>query len=74
MLFIVDRFEEDWVVVEKTQGDVTEYIDVERSRLPLDVKEGDVLIFKGGIWTIDHETTQTRRNQMAQRLKRLGIL
>ena len=74
MLFIVDRLEENWAVIEKTQDDVTEYIDVERTQLPLEVQEGDVLLFNKGVWTIDHETTQARRDQMEQRLKRLGLL
>ncbi len=60
----IDRFEEDKAVLECENGDM---ITLDRSVLPKNVNEGDVLHFEEGSYFLDAEETEKRR----QRIKSL---
>ncbi|MCM1529439.1 MAG: DUF3006 domain-containing protein [Alistipes sp.] len=64
---IIDRFEGDIAVVETEDG----FLDIPRSELPADVREGDVLVSCDGGYEVDRETTEQRRAAAASRMKRL---
>ena len=64
---IIDRFEGNIAVIETENGTVT----LQRSLLPQNACEGDVLVCENGIWLVDTETTENRRNLTKQRLGRL---
>lgn len=66
-MIIIDRFEEDIAVLETDEG-MTE---INRFYLPENAQEGDVLINDGEELIIDHETTEKRRNEMREKLRRL---
>ena len=61
-MLIVDRFEEDWAVIEF--GRTT--FNFPRSLLPLDVKEGDVITIN---ITVDQTTTKERRQKAEEMMK-----
>ena len=65
--FIVDRFEEEYAVLEKEEGGT---IDVLKSELP-EVKEGDVLIYENGFYTVDYEETQKRKELIQEKMRKL---
>ncbi|MDK2816208.1 MAG: hypothetical protein PWR22_837 [Moorella sp. (in: firmicutes)] len=56
-MFIIDRFEGDWAVIET---DDRKTFNLPRSVLPRDAKEGDVITLTA---SIDVETTQKRREK-----------
>lgn len=61
MKVIIDRFEGNFAVCEKEDE---EMINIEKSKLPINSKEGDVLIIEGESITFDEEETNARRERM----------
>jgi hypothetical protein len=68
IMVIIDRFEEDFAVCE--DGDSR--IEIRRSLLPAEAREGDVLVREGGAWLIDTGATVQRRADIAEKLRKLG--
>lgn len=64
---IIDRFEGEYAVVETDSG----MIDIERSKLPENAAEGDVIELHDGAYIINSAETAERRERAASRLKRL---
>ncbi len=64
MEVIVDRFEGDYAVCEKTNRQM---VDIHREKLPPNVKEGDVLTITGDQITINTE----RRKEREERIRNL---
>ncbi|MBQ7953637.1 MAG: DUF3006 domain-containing protein [Clostridia bacterium] len=62
MKWIIDRFEEDYAVIECENN----YFNVPKNTLPDNLAEGDVLNIE-----IDTAETEKRKNQANNRLKRL---
>ena len=67
--YIVDRFEEEYLVLEKETG---ETLDVLKKEIP-DAKKGDVVIFENGKYTVDIEETQVRKKIIAEKLRKLFV-
>ncbi len=65
--YIVDRFEEEYLVLERETG---ETIDVPKEEIP-NAKKGDVVIFKNGKYTVDKEETEARKKIIAEKLRKL---
>lgn len=65
-MIIIDRFEGNLAVLETDDG----MKNIERSLLPENAAEGDVLILDGS-WTVDTSATEQRRERTRKRLKRL---
>ena len=65
--YIVDRFEEEYLVLEKETG---ETLDVLKKEIP-DVQKGDVVIFENGKYTVDREKTEARKKIIAEKLRKL---
>ena len=61
MRVIIDRFEKDFAICEKE--DMT-MIDISRSRLPKEAKEGDILVVEDDNIIIDVEATKVRREEL----------
>lgn len=68
MKYTIDRFEGIIAVCEDEQKKM---INIPKYRLPLEAKEGDVLIEKDGMLQIDDEETQERRKQARQLMNKL---
>lgn len=64
---VIDRFENEIAVIE-TDGAMTE---INRSELPENAHEGDVIINSNGIWIVDVSATEKRRTEMLELMKRL---
>ncbi|ERI89603.1 hypothetical protein HMPREF1982_04468 [Clostridiales bacterium oral taxon 876 str. F0540] len=61
MRVIIDRFEENFAVCEKEDKKI---INVERSKLPTEAKEGDVIVIHGNKILIDENRTKSRREEI----------
>lgn len=64
---IIDRFEDELAVVEFGE----EMRDVPRKNLPKNSEVGDLLIFDGGVVTIDKEGTNKLRMEIEDLMKEL---
>ena len=61
--YIVDRFEGDFIVLEKEEGGIT---DIKKSLLP-DAKKGDIVIENDGVYFVDKEATKKRKAFMMEK-------
>lgn len=68
MKFIIDRFEENFAVCEDENGIMK---NIERSLLPKDTREGDVIFKDNNIFYIDYEETKKLREEINQMTKNL---
>jgi len=68
MRLIVDRFEGDFAVCENENK---EMINVCRSELPADVKEGDVLLKMNDKYVIDTAATEERKKKISRMMDEL---
>jgi len=57
----IDRFEGEIAVCEQDNGEI---LHIEKSRLPENAKEGDVLDIDDDVITIDHDETEQRKEQI----------
>jgi Ran GTPase-activating protein (RanGAP) involved in mRNA processing and transport len=62
MLGIIDRFEENFAVIELENK---EMVNLEKRRLPRDAKEGDVLNIEEEI-TINYKETEIRKKEVEE--------
>ena len=65
--YIVDRFEEDFAVLEKEEGGTA---DIPKSLLP-GAKKGDVIIEKDGKFFVDEKRTEERKISVMAKIRRL---
>lgn len=72
MTVIIDRFEEDFAVLELMQdtGELF-YKNIPASWLPEEAEEGDVLVKVNGKYAIDTKETEKRRAAAAEKLRAL---
>jgi hypothetical protein len=68
MKVIIDRFEGNLAICEKPDRSM---IEIPRKRLPVGVKEGDVLIIEGDKIQIDEAETFARRKKASDLLNEL---
>lgn len=66
-MMIIDRFEQDFAVVETDEG----IIDISRVYLPENAEEGDVISLTDSGYIIDEQATAERRKAIADRFSRL---
>ena len=66
-MIIIDRFEENYAVLETENG----MVNVDRGCIPCEAREGDVLCQNQGTYFVDREATQARRAAMGSRFNRL---
>ena len=59
MRVIIDRFEGDFAICEKEDRTM---LNVKRTQVPVDAKEGDALIIEGNTISIDAAETTRRKN------------
>jgi hypothetical protein len=64
MRVVIDRFEGDFAVCEKEDRTI---LNIKRSKLPVNTKEGDVLVIEGDSIKVDSAET-TKRTKAVQRL------
>lgn len=59
-MLIIDRFEGNYAIIENEN----EYYDIRKDKLPQNCREGDILILKDNVYTIDKEKTKLHRKFM----------
>lgn len=74
MQYILERFEDETAVIEVSSEEGISFLELPRAELPADAAEGDILQKQDGCWHRDLDATNARRDAMAQRLKRMGLL
>lgn len=72
-MYILDRFEEDKAVIEYTDENsgITLWLEEDKRKISPEVREGDVLYCKEGIYCSDKLATAERKKATVQRLKEL---
>lgn len=73
MRYILERFEEEWAMIECSYGEDISFQQLPRKELPENAKEGDVLQRTDSGWQIDEAETKERRAVMEKRLRALGL-
>jgi hypothetical protein len=68
MVIIIDRFEEDIAVCEKSDRSL---FSLPRSVLPPEAREGDVVIIENQIPRINHVATAARKKVAEEKLKQI---
>lgn len=66
-MIIIDRFEGEFAVLETDSG----MVQTARSLLPETAREGDILVQTAEGYAADAEATQTRREKLLARTKKL---
>lgn len=67
--FSIDRFEEDIAVLENRENG--KKINIERNKLPNNIKEGDILKCINGKYSLDKERTQEETNRLRSKMNDL---
>ena len=65
--YIVDRFQEDYIVLEKESGGS---IDIKRELLP-HVQRGDVLTEENGVFSVNEQETLERKKRISEKMNKL---
>ena len=66
---VIDRFEGEFVVCESIKGD--KVINIKKEKLPVNVKEGNVLKYDGNRYVIDFKSTKLRKKNIKEITKNL---
>lgn len=66
--YIVDRIEENYVIIESYNGDMIEVLNF---NIKSDIKEGDVLVKTGNIFIIDKKETLKRKQAINNMMKNM---
>ena len=70
MSYIIDRFEGSFAVCEDKRGNT---INIERGKIPMDAKEGDVICITDDGIQIDIDSTQERKSEIEKLAKQLWV-
>ena len=68
MVYIIDRFEGEYAVLEEESG---AHKDVRRAILPKNAAEGDLLHFDGINYSLDKAATETRKRMMEEKMRKI---
>lgn len=69
MKYIIDRIEENIAILENQ--DTEEFININTTLLPQNIKEGMILSLINNTYTIDTKATEERRKEILEKFKRL---
>lgn len=65
MKYIIDRMDQDVAICETQQQTA---VTIERRLLPLEAKEGDMIVWVDGSYRIDTDATAERREKMLKKM------
>lgn len=71
MKYRTDRFEGAFVILEYDTESGQAFISVLRNMLPENLTEGDILVYTGIGWELCREETDSRRQALAERRRRM---
>ncbi|MCL1824292.1 MAG: DUF3006 domain-containing protein [Oscillospiraceae bacterium] len=66
-MMIIDRFESEYAIIEDNEN----RLEIKRTLLPENAKEGDVIVVKNKAFSVDEEETEKRRKEILKKLKKL---
>lgn len=66
-LFSLDRFEGNFAVLENCNSQ--EMLSIDISKLPINVKEGDILKLENGTYIIDEDATKNMNNSIRNKIE-----
>lgn len=69
MKYAVDRIEDNLVIMENLE--TKEIIEIEKDKLPIDIKDGTILIYEDEEYKLDLNEEELRRRQIQDRFNRL---
>lgn len=69
MYFIIDRFEEEYVVCENSETKKME--NIEKYKIPKEAKKGDVLVLVDGEYLLDIYKTEERKRVIHKKIQGL---
>lgn len=69
MKYVIDRFEGNYAILENQ--DTYEVIDVKRTKLPDEAKEGSVLSFENDTYSLDIYATNQKKEEILKRFSKL---
>lgn len=70
MKYIIDRFEETKAILEEDEG---KFIEIEKSLLPNNAKEGDCVEFKDNKYTINKKETEDLKQEISDLMDDLFV-
>lgn len=68
MKLIIDRFEEKYAVCEDENKKI---LNINKSKIPKQAKEGDIIIYRNGTYILDKEKTLNRKKYIEELTKDL---
>lgn len=69
MKYSIDRIENDIAVLENI--DTNEIIEIEKSLLPENIKESNIVIYENDKYKLDQETEDSRKKDLLSRFSKL---
>lgn len=70
-MLIIDRFENEFAVVEDTETE--NMITIKKELIEQNASEGDVIVFSDGLYHVDSEATKKRRAEVLALLKKMNL-
>lgn len=71
MRYVIDRFEGSFAVLE---DDEENHFNIEKSLLPDEARENDVIDFDGSCYKVNAEETEKRRQANIALLRKMGLI
>lgn len=68
MELIIDRFEDEYAVCEDENKKI---LNINKSKIPKQAKEGDIIIYRNGTYILDKEKTLNRKKYIEELTKDL---
>ena len=68
MELIIDRFEEEYAVCEDENKKI---LNINKSKIPKQAKQGDIIIYRNGTYILDKEKTLNRKKYIEELTKDL---
>lgn len=68
MKYVIDRIEENIAICEDENGQIVE---LSLEKLPLNVKEGSIIIEENSTYIIDEKATENKRKEIKKRMNNL---
>ena len=69
MDYVVDRIENNIVVCEERK--TRKMVNIKKEILPKEVKEGDIIKFENGLYSIDYEETKKEKERIANKFNNI---
>ena len=69
MKYAIDRIEDNIVVIENLE--TKEIIELEKDKLPKDIKDGSIIIYENNEYKLDLDEEELRRKRIQDRFNRL---